>query len=328
VAQSQYFRNVRVEIEGGATFNYDGEADGGRGLRIRFETHQRDSSTPNIANIIITNLKDSSTQPAFFRGKTVTLSVGYGQNIATIFKGQIRQTRNLREDVTDKVLHILATDQSEARNYAVVNKTLAAGHTQMDRVQAAVDAMKQFGVTQGYIAKDALTQTKFPRGFAMFGNAKDMLREICRATRTSWSIQNGVFQLLENDKPKLGGIIVLNSSTGLVGLPEQTIQGIQGRALLNTQISPGCLVKIDQKSIQQAAIDPSYTGAGRTGTNDPIDGPSILPAIATDGIYKIFVAEHDGDTRGNNFYTSFTGIKNGDNISVALSSRGIDTPKQ
>lgn len=312
----QYLRNVRVQIDGGKTFNYDGSVNGGQGLRIRFDTQQKNASTPNVANILITNLTDASTQPAFHAGKQVTLSVGYGQGIQTIFKGQVKQARNLREDVTDKVLALLCVDSGDARNYAVVNKSLSAGHTHMDRAQVAIDALKQLGVNQGYIAKDALSQIKFPRGFAAFGNAKDLLREIAFATKTTWSIQNGNVQILENDKGLPGGTIVLNARTGLVGLPEQTIQGVEGRCLFNGQIVPGSLIQIDQKSIQQGAFSADYLGDLKNYNYSP---------IAADGIYKVWVVSHSGDTRGNEFYTSFIAVKIG-SASIALSQQGYSTP--
>jgi hypothetical protein len=315
----QYLRNVRVEIAGGKTFDYDGEANGGQGLRIRFDVRQKDVSTPNVAVISITNLKDASTQPAFFTGKQIKVSVGYGQNLQGIFQGQIRQARNLREDVTDKVLVIIATDSGDARNFAVVNKSLASGHTHMDRAQAAIDALKAFGVQQGYIDTAALSKIKFPRGAALFGNAKDLLRQICAATGTSWSIQNGKVQILGNDKALPGGTIVLNGKTGLVGLPVQTIQGIEGQCLCNPQIKVGSLVQIDQKSIQQAAINPSYTGEAQN---------ALLPEIATDGIYKIYVVDHIGDTRGNDFFTAFVGIKKGSLPTPALKTRLIAMPNE
>jgi hypothetical protein len=285
------------------------------GLRIRFDVHQGDTSTPNYANILITNLTDASSQVAFFENKAVTLSAGYADSAEIIFQGQIRQARNLRENTTDKLLHILATDAGQARNFARVNKTLPAGHTFKDRAQVAFDSLKQMGVKIGYVAP-LQPNVKFPRGFAAFGMAKDLLREICMATNTSWSIQNGTLQVVANDQPKPGNVIVLNSRTGLVGLPVQTIQGIEGLCLLNPRITPGCLVQIDQKSIQQAAISPGYLSE----TNNML---LQQVGIAADGIYKIFVAEHKGDARGNEFYTSFIGVRRGDPITKALAARGI-----
>lgn len=317
----QYLRTVSVEIEGGKTFTYRGDENGGQGLRITFETTQKDASTPNVARIGIFNLKDSSTQPAFYVGKTVTLSAGYvGSSIYVLFKGQILQARNLRADVTDKVLAILATDGSEPRNYAVVNKTLSAGHTHYDRAMACFEPMKALGITLGYIDKDALSKVKFPRGAALFGSAKDWLRQTSAATRTSWSIQNGKLQILANDKALPGGEIVLNSRTGLVGLPVQTIQGIEGAALLNGQIVPGRVVRIDQKSIQQAEFDPSITGA-------PNNAQLQQFGLSTDGRYKIFYVGHLGDTRGEPFFTNFIGVAmSAGSISPAMAARGIGTP--
>lgn len=309
----QYLRNVRVEVAGGLTVNYDGEQNGGQGFRIRFDVRLGNTSTPNVAEILITNLKDSTTQPAFHAGKEVTLSVGYDQGIQTIFKGQVKQARNMREDWTDKILNLLCTDSARARNYAVVNKALQSGHTHMDRAQLAIDALKQLGVSQGYIDTDALTKTKFPRGFVAHGNAKDLLRAISLATKTTWSIQQGKVQILGNDKPLPGGAIKLNAQTGLIGLPEQTINGIEGRCLLNGQIVPGSLIQIDQRSIQKGAFDPSYLG--------DVKNLNLSP-IATDGIYKVWVVGHNGDTRGNEFFTSFIAIKNGQDISIPLASQG------
>jgi hypothetical protein len=317
----QYLRNMSVEIEGGATWTYRGDENGGQGLRMTFEITMADTSTPNVARIGVFNLADKSTNPAFFRGKTVTVSAGYvtGQSYV-LFKGEIQQARNLRADVTDKVLAILATDKSGPRNFAVVNKTLSAGHTHYDRAMACVDAMKALGAGVGFIDKDALSKVKFPRGCALYGNAKDHLREIAFATRTSWSVQKGKLQILGNKNALPGGVIVLNSKTGLVGLPMQTIQGIEGVALLNGEIYPGRVVQIDQKSIQAAEYDPSITGAPNNALLDQF-------GIAADGRYKVFYTGHTGDTRGEPFFTNFVCVRLGAlTASYALASRGIGMP--
>lgn len=317
----QYLRTVSVEIEGGKTFTYRGDENGGQGLRIFFETQQKDVSTPNVARINIVNLAKSSTAPVFYVGKNVTLSAGYASGqVFVIFKGQILQARNLRADVTDTVLAILATDGSTPRNYAVVNRTLSAGHTYHDRAMAAADAMTTLGLSLGYIDKDALSKTKFPRGFACHGMAKDLLREVCAATGTSWSVQRGKLQILANDKALPNGEIVLNSKTGLVGLAVQTIQGIEGQCLLNGNIVPGCVVQIDESSIQRAEYDPSITGAPNNQLLDAF-------GLAADGKYKVLVVNHSGDTRGEPFYTQFVGVKlSAGSVSPALAQRGIGYP--
>jgi hypothetical protein len=149
--------------------------------------------------------------------------------------------------------------------------------------------------------------------------AKDLLRQTCGATKTSFSIQNGKAQILENDKGLPGGAIVLKGDSGLIGLPVQTIQGIEGVALLNAQIRVGCLVQIDSKLIQQSAFSPSYTSANENYYLEE-------DRLAVDGLYKVFVAEHQGDSRGNEFYTTFVAVRNGALPNPALATRLVPTP--
>jgi hypothetical protein len=324
-----FLRSVEVEV-GETKFTYDGTipddiADGrgqGPGLRIRFDTHQRDSSTPNYANIHIFNVSESAAAPALKRGVQVKLSAGYGGEVVEIFKGQVLQARtNVRDrpDDPNTALVILATDSGIARNYAVVSKTLAKGHTHDDRVQACLDALGTMGVSKGYVATEALSKTKFPRGIALFGMAKDILRATCGATQTSFSIQNGKAQVLENGKALPGGAVPLRADTGLLGLPVQTIQGVEARMQLNGRIVVGSTVSIDSKSIQQSSFSPAY---GSAVENYYLDSARL----ATDGIYKVYVVEHAGDTRGAFFETQIVCIRNGALPNPALASRLVPLP--
>ena len=45
----QYLRTVSVEIEGGKTFTYVGDQNGGQGLRITFETTQKDANGSSMS---------------------------------------------------------------------------------------------------------------------------------------------------------------------------------------------------------------------------------------------------------------------------------------
>ncbi|MCJ2087511.1 hypothetical protein MKK88_16200 [Methylobacterium sp. E-005] len=328
-----YLRKVQVAVEGGRTWTYDGtlpesNADGRTqvpGLHIRFRTQQKDASTPNVARIDIYNVSPSSVAATLMTGKQVTLSAGYGDGPAHIlFKGQIRQARaNVRDDTMDpdSYLAILATDSSQARNFAVVNKSLSAGHTYYDQVMVCADALKELGVEVGYIDKDRLTKTQFSRGYAAHGMAKSLLREVCNATKTSWSIQNGVFQVVANDKLKPGSTIALNGRTGLIGQAVQTIGGIEGKSLLNGLIVPTSTVQIDNGSIQRAEIDPSIAGE----PNNQL--LAQYGALSSDGTYKVFYASHEGETRGNPFYTSFVAVSAAVGVvPPQYASRGVSLP--
>lgn len=305
----QYLRVCRVTIEGG------GKALDASQMRIRFDVHQRDSSTPHHVNIYIYNLSKTTAQAIRKEYRSVTLKAGYESGAGVIFKGEIVQVRILRENVTDTVVHILATSAQRARNFATVNKSLASGHTYRDRVDVAAKALGEFGVTVGHI--DDLGPKKFPRGFACFGMAKDLLREVCFATGSSWHITNGRLNVVKNDSALPGSVIELNSDTGMIGLPEQTLDGVVVRCLLNYRILPAQKIRISEGSIQQAAFSPAYAGA----LNNELLQNQL--GLAADGIYKALLVEHNGDTRGPNWYTEIVCVKADGGASPSLYARGI-----
>ncbi|TXM94824.1 hypothetical protein [Methylobacterium sp. WL116] len=295
----QYLRQVSVSIDGGISFTSDGD----NGPRVRFDTHQFVSSTPAHANIYVSNLSKDSYAKLAKENLKVTLSAGYRDGgTSIIFSGEIRQARNFREDITDVVTHIVATSSGNARNFATLNKTLAAGHTHDDRVQMALSAFKSFGVTAGHI--DKLGGPKFPRGFLACGMAHQMLRDVCQAREAQWFNVNGRFHVLKAANTLPGSTIVLNSSSGLIGMPEQTIGGVNFQCLLNPLIVPGCKVKIDESSVVRAAFDPSVAGQG----NNSLLQSGNLMGVQADGLYKVLKAEHSGDTRGNQYFTIGVGV--------------------
>ena len=121
--------------------------------------------------------------------------------------------------------------------------------------------------------------------------------------------------------------MVLNSGTGMVGLPEQTLQGVIVRCLLNYRIRPGTKLQINESSIQRAAISPAYAaGAQNTFFRDQSPNEALqsgILGIAADGFYKALLVEHNGDTRGPNWYTEIVCVKADGGASPALISRGI-----
>lgn len=307
----QWLRQVKL------TIGDDAEELDLSALRIRFQVRQFDSQTPNWAEITVTNPAPNTVSKAKKEYTKVTLQAGYDGNVATIFEGEIRQIRYGRENPTDTYLTILGTDGGRAHNYATVSKTLAAGSTFRQQVDAALEPMKALGVTVGYIAD--LGSATMPRATVLFGMARDILRSIAQATNTSWSIQGGVFQMVKNDEYLPGDAIVVNSRTGMVGLPVQTLDGIEVRTLLNPQFKIGGIIKIDQSSIQDAPLSPSIPNAVQN---------NMIPSKADDGFYKIYVVDHSGDTRGNPYYSDLICVRadGKGQIPAAISERSVVLP--
>lgn len=312
----QYLRYVEATVNGVVV-----RSDGDTGLRIKFMTRQATTSTPHHCNIIITNPAPQTIARMRKEKAKVTLRAGYQDGGAgLIFEGEVLQVRNGRENVSDTYVHIIATSGENGRNYATVNKALASGHTYKDRVNVALDAFKQLGLKPGFI--DDLGQKKFPRNYVAHGMAHDLMREVCRAHGASWWIQGDKVNLLKGTSTTPGSTHVINADTGMVGLPEQTIEGVIVRVLLNYNIYPGNKIKLNNASVQQAALSPA---TGQSATNDLYQNGNIL-ALSADGTYKVWRVEHEGDTRGNEYYTTLTCTAQV--LSPALSDLIVDVPSE
>lgn len=286
----QYLRQISLKI------GNDSEAIDLSELRIRFSVRRGTISTPNTADIRVYNVSAATAKKAQLKefGRVV-LQAGYAGNYGVIFDGTIKQVRRGRESQTDTYLDITAADGDSAYNWSVINMSLAAGSTAQDHLKAAVQAMEGRGVTMGDSSQ--LSTNKLPRGKVMFGLTRDVLDNLGRTQDVSWSIQDGKMTLIPNTAYLPGDAIVVNYQTGMVGLPEQTQNGVNVRMLLNPSVKIGRRLKIDNSSIQQYRYGVSLYDQAN---NDIIHNQIALSA---DGLYKTMIADHFGDTRGNEWYT-------------------------
>nr|WP_272545656.1 hypothetical protein [Burkholderia cepacia]MDC6101713.1 hypothetical protein [Burkholderia cepacia] len=266
-------------------------------LRIVFRVQRGDLQTPNSARIRVYNVSANTARRAQSKEFTrVVLQAGYEGNYGIIFDGQIKQVRRGRESQTDTFIDITAADGDSAYNFAVVNTTLAAGSTPADHVAAACTAMGQYGVQQGYLPE--LPSNPLPRGKVMFGMARDFMRWTARTTQTVWSIQDGKVVMVPETAYMPGEIPVITSATGMVGLPQQTANGIEVKMLLNPSVKIGRLIWLDNASIQQYEYS---LNVGQQAENERIE---MQAKLQDDGFYYVMLAEVSGDTRGEEWYTS------------------------
>jgi hypothetical protein len=261
-------------------------------LRIKFSVKRSDTMTPNVADIRVYNVEEQTAILIRKEFTKVVLQAGYESNYGVIFQGNIKQVIIGRESATDTFIDIIAGDGDRAYNFAVVNTTIAAGATQTDQVNAAVGAMTPQGVTAGHIG-DMPTE-QLPRGKVMYGNARNYLRDVAQSTQKSWSIQDEKVTFVPVKSYLPGERVVLTSKTGMIGTPQQTNEGVNVKCLLNPMIKIGGRIQIDNASIARFKINLSQ----------PNSAANIPAPLTADGVYYVLVAEHTGDTRGVEWYTS------------------------
>lgn len=274
-------------------------------FRIRFRTQAASVETPNAVSIRIYNLASSTVKRIQGEFSQVTLNAGYqGGNYGVIFQGTIKQYRIGRESATDNYLDILASDGDLGYNQGFVNTTLASGHTLEDVTKAASAGMPEttLASTQdiqfsggGNFLNPQL------RGTVLFGMARLHLRNVASTLNASWSIQGGAVTFLPNTGYLPGEAVKINVGTGLIGMPEQTDEGINIRCLLNSRIRVGSLVQLDNNELQR------LMSSGGNPYNTPYNqraGIQFNAPLSGDGTYMAFGIEHEGDTRGHDWYTN------------------------
>lgn len=266
-------------------------------LRIRFSVRRGDISTPNSADIRVYNVSAETARKSQLREfERVVLQAGYPGNYGTIFDGTIKQVRRGRESQTDTYIDITAADGDSAYNFAVTNKTLAAGSSPEEQIRAVMSDLEAKGVTLG--ALPGLPKSRLPRGKVIFGMTRDQLDTWGRTMDISWSIQDGQLTLIPNIAYLPGEAVVVNAETGMVGLPEQTQNGITVRTLLNPGIRIGRMLQLNNRSIQLYRYG---IGISDQASNQWVYNTAFLDA---DGYYRPIVVNHYGDSRGNDWYTN------------------------
>lgn len=270
-------------------------------LQIKFETHIGDFQTPNWATIRVYNLSESTTKTLqTTEYSKVTLAAGYEGNFGVIFQGTIKYKFRGHESNVDSYLDIIAADGDVAYNNAILNIPLAAGSNAAQQLAVITNAMQPFGATAAPY-QPPLSSTKLPRGKVMFGPARDFMRILANTNGATWSIQRGSVQLNLQSSYLPGDAVVLTWATGLVGFPEQTLNGLIVRCLLNPEIAIGGRIQIDNSQVQQFQFDVNFIQA-------QMQQQFLDLMKLDDGTYKVLLAEHSGDTRGNNWYTKLTCI--------------------
>lgn len=268
-------------------------------LRFSFAVRRGDNETPNSADIRVFNISPKASQTIQKEFTRVVLQAGYEGNFGVIFDGQIKQVRRGRASQTDTYLDITAADGDRAYNYSVMAVSLAAGSSgKLNQVQEVLKALAAYGVYQGYLPD--LDNSNLPRGKVMFGMTRDELRTMAKNALTNWSIQNGKLQMVPESAYLPGEVPVITSETGLVGLPEQMQNGIGLKVLLNPSIKIGQAIKIDNESLQK------YRFSLALGSNLSNELVKSQNKVNNDGLYYVMVADHYGDTRGNDWYSELT----------------------
>lgn len=315
--------------------------DAGKGIslsdfKVTFTIDWFNSMWPRVATLKIYNLnRDTMSRITGSEFSRITIIAGYdglappvsesqvgqvmdvspdqagqtrGQNYGEIFNGEIRFTITGRDNPTDIFTLIQAIDGHKAFNEAVSSGSLSAGYKLSDVHTVLMRDFSPFGVTQGVTGE--FPDRVMPRGRVFYGMTRDYMSNLAAQCNANWQFVDGQAQMVPEDK-YLHEAIVLNSNTGLIGMPQQTMgAGVNVRCLINPNIRVNGLIQLDQASVYRTQLpnDEIQRSQARIteSSNDgnlSLGGTIAQPAsVATDGVYIVQSISYTGDTRGNPWY--------------------------
>lgn len=328
---TQFIRRIGLLVGSGTGNLNDFNGINLSNMRIRFNVNAADVETPNNAIIRVYNLKPETVNLIQTQGEftSVLLQAGYANGaFGVIFSGSLKQIRSGKEDATNTYLDLLCGDGDELYNQTVAAISAAAGTSLQQQQKLLSDKtgapVNLVAVQDSVTANALLVGGTLPRGKVLFGMYRDLQRDIASKLGCSWSIQNGVVQLTPYTGVQPFPEVNLSTFTGLVGVPEQTDEGIKVDCLLNPQIRIGGPIVINNAVINQTIagkgnIDQTFSGVP---FNTNAGTPQLLASISNDGTYRVFCVEHEGDTRGQAWYSHVIMLK------VDASTNTVQLPPQ
>lgn len=316
-------------------------------FNVVFSITWADTKWPRVANIKIYNLSTNTNN--LLLGKEfsrVRIIAGYDgltltnhendaatrqtteqheeQNYGLIFEGDIRYSRTGQDESgVDRWIQLQVIDGWHALLHADMNNTLASGWTTRSLFNAAMAKFNAYGITEGIVCE--MPTTEFPRGTTQFHSVSDAMDEVARNCNATWQIVEGKVNVIAYNE-YLHDAITLNCESGLLGSPEQTLNGgIRVRSLINPNIRLNGLLNIDQRVISRAALSDSQAAQltqraveqesigenDQTVSNLTLDSSSDLNpgdiasgnhrVGAADGVYIVKSIDYKGDTRGQDW---------------------------
>lgn len=244
-------------------------------LRVEFSVQQSLGREPNTCEATITNLADGSRAAFQEKPLAATLRAGYGEELATLFSGDVRHCHSLLEG-SDWRTTLTIADGDRAYMHANISRTWARG-TPIGAVvrdmAAAMDLSPPPVSDNRRLRGSYSADGRVSREMTLFLSGYDM----------TWSIQEGRLQVLAKDRGNTAEAVLVNQDTGMIGSPEfgaperpRAKPVLRCMSLLNPLIYPGRHARIESSAVT--------------------------------GLFIVHEVEHKGDTHGSDWSTEFEAV--------------------
>lgn len=235
-----WIRQTEV-IAGGKSFRSDD-------LDIEFDVPFDNDDEPDIANITIYNLSDSSIN-TMKKAQNVIVNAGYQGDTGTIFMGTLQKAVSRWEGI-DKVTELTVGDGSQQWLTKHVSKSYAKN---VSASAILKDLTGMFGLELGTFQLS--NDMTYPKGRVINAMLKDAVKQIVAESNSQFNISKGKIIIMPYGQGVQTGFL-LQSDTGLIGSPEafekeednKTAKGYKIQMLLNHRITVNSIIQVKSRT--------------------------------------------------------------------------------
>lgn len=215
-------------------------------LRCEFEIEKTCTSASNKGMVRLTNMAPNN-RANIRLGLLATLSVGYDNQMQTLFVGGVAKTKTERQG-PDIVTTLEMGDGEASIQNVIFDKTYGA-NTLLTQVLTDLCQAMQLPSTTSPKTVDfnvalGMPLYRFSKGFTAHGPARDTLNSLCQTFGLEWSMQNYALQIVPLKNHTGQTAEVLSPKTGLIGVPSFDGTVATFTCLLNPRLAPGRLVAV------------------------------------------------------------------------------------
>lgn len=247
-------------------------------FRIEFRVIKTVSREANSANIAIYGLSEQTRAELLKIGTASVLQIeaGYPDSIEVLAISDVTR-KKVRREGTEVIADIECEDGARVVLARKINLSFAAGAS-VDRVLSRIAEELAVGRRETGV----VVSGKYLEGVSFSGPAADVLDKVTGKAGVTWSVQDGMLQILDRIDASQDRGILITPETGLLGSPEliedddQITERRRGvgyriRTLLHPKARPG-----ERLTLRSAGVDK---------------------------VLRIDSLQHTGDTRGHRWET-------------------------
>lgn len=220
--------------------------------RVRFKIERSLSKHPDVCDVTIDNLSDSTRTDIERKPLRVDIEAGYKDTgLRLLFAGDLRFAMTELKGVNYETLLQLG-DGDRAFAQARIGQSYRQGATKREVLK---DAAATLGLAlPPALANDPTLDQAFGAGFVAHGKTRDVLTRLLAPHGYAWTMQSGGIVILKDGQTTPGGAVPINLSKGMLGTPQFGSPPRSGKPphikvdmLLYPELCPGQAIDLDSE---------------------------------------------------------------------------------